>query len=87
MNRSAGQINRVNCEAVLNRFVVLRYDSFPMNPEKRHSFLIFTMRPKRLFLKYPEKSYKASVTIMADFSPEFNPQFRWRSKHQTKNDC
>ena len=34
MNRSAGQTNRVNCEAVLGRFVVLRYDSFPMNPEK-----------------------------------------------------
>ena len=30
---------------------------------------------------------KASVTIMADFSPEFNPPVRWRSKHQTKNDC
>ena len=30
---------------------------------------------------------KASVTIMADFSPEFNPQVRWRSKHRTKNDC
>ena len=34
MNSSAGQTNRVNCEAVLGRFVVLRYDSFPMNPEK-----------------------------------------------------
>ena len=32
-------------------------------------------------------NYKASVTIMADFSPEFNPPVRWRSKHQTKNDC
>ena len=30
---------------------------------------------------------KASVTIMADFSPEFNPPVRWRSKRQTKNDC
>ena len=30
---------------------------------------------------------KASVTIFADFGPEFNPQFRWRSKHQTKNHC
>ena len=29
---------------------------------------------------------KASVTIMADFSPEFDPPVRWRSKHQTKND-
>ena len=27
---------------------------------------------------------KASVTIMADFCPEFNPPFRWRCKHQTK---
>ena len=26
---------------------------------------------------------KASVTIMADFCPEFNPPFRWRCKHQT----
>ena len=25
---------------------------------------------------------KASVTIMADFCPEFNPPFRWRCKHQ-----
>ena len=33
MNRSAGQTNCVKCEAVLGRFVVLRYDSFPMNPE------------------------------------------------------
>ena len=29
-------------------------------------------------------SLKASVTILADFGPEFNPPFRWRSKHQTK---
>ena len=28
---------------------------------------------------------KASVTILADFGPEFNSPFRWRSKHQTKN--
>ena len=27
---------------------------------------------------------KASVTIMAVFSPEFNPPFRWRCKHETK---
>ena len=26
----------------------------------------------------------ASVTILADFGPEFNFPFRWRSKHQTK---
>ena len=28
---------------------------------------------------------KGCVTIVADFSPEFNLQFRWRSEHQTKN--
>ena len=28
--------------------------------------------------------YKASVTILADFCPEFNPPFFWRCKHQTK---
>ena len=27
---------------------------------------------------------KASVTILADFCPEFNPPFCWRCKHQTK---
>ena len=28
--------------------------------------------------------YKGSVTIMADFCPEFNPPCRWRCNHQTK---
>ena len=35
MNRSAGQTSRVNREAVLVWFVYLRYDSYPMNPEKK----------------------------------------------------
>ena len=61
MNRSAGQTNRMNCEAVLGRFVVLPLRFIPHEPRKRHSFLIFTMRPKRLFLKYPEKSYKFKI--------------------------
>ena len=48
MNRSAGQTNRVNCEAVLGRFVVLRYDSFPVNQEKdTHS----------LYLQYVQKDF------------------------------
>ena len=37
-----------------------------------------------LFSNQPEK-HKGSVTIVADFSPEFNLQFRWRSEHQPKN--
>ena len=32
-----------------------------------------------------DKSMKGSVTIVADFSPEFNLQFGWRSEHQPKN--
>ena len=28
--------------------------------------------------------FKENVIILADFGPEFNPPFRWRSKHQTK---
>ena len=35
MNRSAGQTNRVNREAVLVRFVCSALDSFPMNPENK----------------------------------------------------
>ena len=31
--------------------------------------------------------FQASVTIVAGFSPEFDPPFIWRSKHHTKNDC
>ena len=30
------------------------------------------------------QNMQASVTIMADFCPEFNPPVRWRWKHQTK---
>ena len=36
---------------------------------------------------YQFEHSKASVTILAGFSPEFDPPFLWRSKHQTKNDC
>ena len=32
-----------------------------------------------------KKPSKASVTILADFGPEFNSPFRWRSIHQAKN--
>ena len=40
--------------------------------------------------QYPTCAYgpfcKASVTIVASFSPEFDPPFLWCIKHQTKND-
>ena len=46
MNRSAGQTNRLNREAVLGRFFVPRFDSFPMNPEKKdiHSLIEFILK-------------------------------------------
>ena len=58
-----------------------------------HVLYIESRKETRFFkFKYHEflssiKITKASVTIMADFSPEFDPPVRWRSKHQTKNDC
>ena len=33
----------------------------------------------------PDTNSKASVTIVADFSPEINPPFRRRYKYQIKN--
>ena len=33
------------------------------------------------------RTKQASVTILADFGPEFNPPFPWRSKHQSENQC
>ena len=42
---------------------------------------------RRNMPEFHRYSLEASVTIMADFSQEFNPPVRWRSKHQTKNDC
>ena len=48
MNRSAGQTNRVNREAVLARFVCSALRFIPHEPrEKRHSFLIFTVLPTK----------------------------------------
>ena len=35
--------------------------------------------------EFKSEHCKGSVTIVADFSPEFNLQFRWRSEHQPKN--
>ena len=52
MNRSVGQTNRVNREAVLVRFVCSALRFIPHEPRKiRHSFLIFTMFPTRTLPK------------------------------------
>ena len=52
MNRSAGQTNRVNREAVLVWFVCSALRFIPHEPrKKKHSFLIFTMFPTRTLSK------------------------------------
>ena len=52
MNRSAGQTNRVNREAVLGWFVCSALRFIPHEPrKKRHSFLIFTMLPTKTLSK------------------------------------
>ena len=57
---------------ILKRFRILDFWFFNQNPKSQSkivlSFYIF----------------KASVTILADFGPEFNSPFRWRSNLQTK---
>ena len=42
----------------LRDLFVLRSDSFPMNPEKRHSFLIFTMFPTKVIFKILREKFK-----------------------------
>ena len=54
MNRSTGQTNRVNCEAVLGRFVcsALRFSLIPY---------IYNVSNQGPFLKFLEKSYKFKI--------------------------
>ena len=42
LNRSTGQTKRINDSWLLGDLFVLHSNLFPINPEKRHSFLIFT---------------------------------------------
>ena len=58
MNRSAGQTNRVNREAVLVRFVCSALRFIPHEPRKKdtHSLYLQCFQ-QRLFLKFSEKSY------------------------------
>ena len=46
----------------------------------RASYVVFLTT-----LVTPYLNTEASVRILADFGPEFNPPFCWRSKIQTKN--
>ena len=49
------------------------------------SFSFSILLPKVLF-EFQTLIFEASVAIVADFSPKFNPLFRWCNKHQTQND-
>ena len=62
MNRSTGQTNRVNREAVPADLFVPRYDSFPMNPEKKTLIpYIYNDSNEGPFLKFSEKNYKFKI--------------------------
>ena len=62
MNRSAGQTNRVNREAVLGRFVCSALRFIPHEPRKKdtHSLYLqcFQQGPS---LKLPDKRYKFKI--------------------------
>ena len=62
MNRSAGQTNRVNREAVLGQFVCSALRFIPHEPRKKdaHSLYLQCFQ-QRLFLKFSEKGYKFKI--------------------------
>ena len=61
MNRSAGQTNRVNREAVLVRFVCSALRFIPHEPRKiRHSLYLQCFQ-QGLFLKFSDKRYKFKI--------------------------
>ena len=65
MNRSAGQTNRVNREAVLVRFVCSALRFIPHEPRKKdtHSLYLQCVQ-QRPFLKFSEKSYKFKISTV-----------------------
>ena len=67
MNRSAGQTNRVNREAVLDRFVCSALRFIPHEPRKKdtHSLYLQCVQ-QRPFLKFSEKSYKFKILTVTD---------------------
>ena len=61
MNRSAEQTTRFSGD-----LFVPRYDSFPMNPEKKdtHSLYLQCFQQRRPYLKFSELSYKFEITTV-----------------------
>ena len=57
MNRSAGQMNRVNREADIGRFFCSSLRFIPNEPRKKHSLLYLQCFQQRPFLEFSEKSY------------------------------
>ena len=55
---------------------------FPFIYNTKHSMATWSNNPKSSILTC--RRYKASVTILADFCPEFNPPFHWHSKTPDK---
>ena len=63
MNRSTGQTNRVNREAVLDRFVCSALRFIPHEPRKKKTLIpyIYNASNQGPFLKFSEKNYKFKI--------------------------
>ena len=63
MNRSKGQTNRVNREAVLGRFVCSALRFIPHEPRKKKTLIpyIYNASNEGPFLKFSEKNYKSKI--------------------------
>ena len=62
MNRSTGQTNRVNREAVLGRFVCSALRFIPHEPRKKKLIpYIYNASNEGPFLKFSEKDYKFKI--------------------------
>ena len=65
MNRSAGQTNRVNREAVLGRFVCSALRFIPHEPRKKDTHSLYLQCFQlRSFLKLSKKSYKFKISAV-----------------------
>ena len=62
MNRSAGQTNRVNCEAVLGRFVCSALRFIPHEPRKKDTYSLYLQCFQQgPFLKFSDKRYEFKI--------------------------
>ena len=95
--RNNRDIQQFNCRLSIMKTsfspsTIDEWNNLPIDIRNLTSLLSFKRKLNSLSPQTcPQKYYKngqrqASVTIVADFCPEFHPPFLWGSKHQTRND-